>query len=66
MTAFQILDEMKTKGFIITTETLNFLLQACISLPRDGFKYAIMVRMNTRPRILNYIDLRTRCGANFV
>lgn len=42
-TAFSIAQEMITTKIKITTETINFLLQACISNPDDGFRYALVV-----------------------
>lgn len=42
-TAFQITEEMASNQLPVTTETLSFLLQACISQPKDGFTQAILV-----------------------
>ncbi len=44
-TAVQIMDEMTYNRLPITTESFNFLLHACISLPKDGFTHAVQVRI---------------------
>ncbi len=44
MTAvFEILDEMASKGIAVKTETYNFVLQACITQKKDGFRAALLV-----------------------
>lgn len=43
--AVEIMDEMTYDRLPITTESFNFLLQACISLPKDGFTHAVQVRI---------------------
>lgn len=42
-TAFQLVDEMKSKGLQIEVETFNFLLQACVSDAEYGFRHALIV-----------------------
>lgn len=42
-TAFEIIDEMVSNQLPVTTESFNFLLQACISSPKQGFSQAIQV-----------------------
>ncbi|XP_018322813.1 pentatricopeptide repeat-containing protein 1, mitochondrial [Agrilus planipennis] len=42
-TAFGIVDEMVSKKLPIKADTLNFLLQACISNKEAGFRHAILV-----------------------
>ncbi|XP_042218600.1 pentatricopeptide repeat-containing protein 1, mitochondrial-like isoform X2 [Homarus americanus] len=42
-TAFQIVDDMIEQGLLVTTETINFLLQACITNKEIGFRHAIRV-----------------------
>ena len=42
-TSLQILEEMSTNQLPPTAETFNFLLQACSSLPDDGFNHGISV-----------------------
>lgn len=42
-TAFQLVDEMKTKELTIQVDTFNFLLQACVSDPEYGFRHALIV-----------------------
>ena len=44
-TAFQVVDEMIQDGIMVTTETMSFLLQACITNKEAGFWYAVKVRM---------------------
>lgn len=43
-TALQILDDMASNQVSITTDSFNFLLHACISLPEDGFTRAVLVK----------------------
>lgn len=43
MTAFELVDEMKSKNLAIEVQTFNFLLQACISDPEYGFRHALIV-----------------------
>ncbi|XP_047473861.1 pentatricopeptide repeat-containing protein 1, mitochondrial-like [Penaeus chinensis] len=64
-TAFQIVDEMVDKGLLITTESLNFLLQACITHQAAGFRHALLVWRKMRelklsPDIYSY-NLLVRC-----
>lgn len=42
-TAFQLVDEMKSKELKIQVDTFNFLLQACVSDPEYGFRHALIV-----------------------
>ncbi|XP_045593921.2 pentatricopeptide repeat-containing protein 1, mitochondrial [Procambarus clarkii] len=42
-TAFQIVDDMIEQGLLVTTETINFLLQACVTDKQTGFRHALMV-----------------------
>lgn len=35
---------MVQEGLLVTTETINFLLQACISDKEAGFRHAVKVR----------------------
>ncbi|KAI9565645.1 hypothetical protein GHT06_009437 [Daphnia sinensis] len=64
-TALQIVDEMVSNNLIATTESFNFLLQACISLPDEGFARAVLVwrklrNMRVTPSIFSYnLMLRT-------
>ncbi|XP_071544899.1 pentatricopeptide repeat-containing protein 1, mitochondrial [Panulirus ornatus] len=64
-TAFQIVDDMIEQGLLVTTSTINFLLQACISDKETGFRHAIMVWRKMRelklsPDIFSY-NLLIRC-----
>lgn len=64
-TAFQIVDEMVYKGLLITTESLNFLLQACITHQEAGFRHALLVWRKMRelklsPDIYSY-NLLVQC-----
>lgn len=43
-TAFLVVDEMIQDGLLVTTETMNFLLQACITNKEAGFRHAVKVR----------------------
>ncbi|XP_022244513.1 pentatricopeptide repeat-containing protein 1, mitochondrial-like isoform X2 [Limulus polyphemus] len=42
-TAFSLADEMTENGHVVTAETFNFLLQACITNKEAGFTHAIQV-----------------------
>ncbi len=42
-TAFQLVDEMKSKNLEIQVDTFNFLLQACVSDTDYGFRHALIV-----------------------
>lgn len=42
-TAFELVDEMKSKDLEIQVDTFNFLLQACISDVEYGFRHALIV-----------------------
>ena len=42
-TAYEIIDEMLRKNVLVTTDTYNHLLQACISDRKAGFKLAMAV-----------------------
>ena len=45
MTSFEIVDDMIIDKHRITTETMNFLLQACITDKEAGFRHALKVRI---------------------
>lgn len=64
-TAFQIVDDMILQGMLVTTETINFLLQACVSNKETGYRHALMVWRKMRelklsPDIYSY-NLLIRC-----
>ncbi|XP_064094346.1 pentatricopeptide repeat-containing protein 1, mitochondrial-like [Macrobrachium nipponense] len=64
-TAFLIVDEMLDQGLVVDTETLSFMLQACISDQETGFRHALMVWRKMRelrlcPNIYTY-NLLVRC-----
>jgi pentatricopeptide repeat domain-containing protein 1 len=42
-TAFTLVDEMAEKEIVISNETFNFLLQACITDKDAGFRHALLV-----------------------
>lgn len=42
-TAFQLVDEMITKEIPLSTDTFNFVLQACASEKEMGFRHALLV-----------------------
>ncbi|XP_044736845.1 pentatricopeptide repeat-containing protein 1, mitochondrial [Chrysoperla carnea] len=57
--AFSIVDEMITRNFKIKSDTMNFLLQACVSSETDGFRYALvvwrkMLQKNIQPNIYSF------------
>jgi pentatricopeptide repeat domain-containing protein 1 len=63
--AFQLVDEMIDKKLRLTTETLNFLLQACASDKEYGFRHALLVwhkmyQLRLRPDIYSF-NLMIRC-----
>lgn len=63
--AFLICDEMLSKGIALKSDTLNFLLQACISDTEAGFRHALLVwrkfiTKNIPPSIYSY-NLMLRC-----
>lgn len=43
LTAFSLVDEMLKKKYKLKDETFNFLLQACISDKKVGFRHALLV-----------------------
>lgn len=58
-TAFLVVDEMVQDGLLVTTETLNFLLQACITDKEAGFRHAVKVwrkmrELKLQPDIYSY------------
>lgn len=64
-TAFQIVDEMKSKGIKIRVHTINFLLQACISDKNIGLRHALLVwrkmlLMREKPNIYSF-NLMLKC-----
>lgn len=64
-TAFSLVDEMQAKGILLKGDTLNFLLQACISDKECGFRHALLVwrkfiEKNITPSIYSY-NLLLRC-----
>ncbi|KAL3275685.1 hypothetical protein HHI36_020437 [Cryptolaemus montrouzieri] len=64
-TAFAIVDEMMSKRICLTSDTLNFLFQACISNKDSGFRHALLVwrklvMMKIQPSTFTYnLLLRT-------
>lgn len=64
-TAFSLVDEMQEKRLNISVETMNFLLQACISDKTHGFRHALIVwhKMLRRRQIPDYysFNLMLRC-----
>ncbi|XP_058461206.1 pentatricopeptide repeat-containing protein 1, mitochondrial [Malaya genurostris] len=64
-TAFQLVDDMIVKNLNTSTDTFNFLLQACISDVEYGFRHALLVwhkmyRMKALPDIYSF-NLLLRC-----
>lgn len=64
-TAFSIVDDMLAKGIAIEDDTLNFLLQACITDKEAGFRHALLVwrkfiQKNIKPSLYSY-NLMLRC-----
>lgn len=64
-TAFSICDEMVHKGFPLKDDTVNFLLQACLSNKEAGYRHALLVwrklvDKNIPPSIFSY-NLMLRC-----
>lgn len=64
-TAFILVDEMIDKKLLVTTETFNFLLQACISDQELGFRHALLVwhkmyQKGLKPDIYSF-NLMIRC-----
>jgi pentatricopeptide repeat domain-containing protein 1 len=45
-TAFTLVDEMAEKKVLISEETFNFLLQACITDKEAGFRHTLLVNEN--------------------
>lgn len=45
-TAFTLVDEMAEKKVVISDETFNFLLQACITDKEAGFRHTLLVNKN--------------------
>ncbi|XP_050440368.1 pentatricopeptide repeat-containing protein 1, mitochondrial [Adelges cooleyi] len=65
LTAFSLVDEMVTKKYKLKDETFNFLLQACISDKKAGFRHALlvwrkMVSKKVRPSLYTY-NLLLKC-----
>ncbi|KRT81318.1 hypothetical protein AMK59_6297, partial [Oryctes borbonicus] len=64
-TAFGLVDEMQKKNIPIKGDTLNFLLQACITDKETGFRHALLVwrkfiGKNIIPNVYSY-NLLLRC-----
>lgn len=64
-TAFLLVDEMIEKEITVTTETFNFLLQACASDKELGFRHALLVwhkmyQKKLKPDIYSF-NLMLRC-----
>lgn len=64
-TAFTLMDEMCSKGFKIKDDSVNFLLQACITDKEAGFRHALLlwrklINKNISPSIYSY-NLMLRC-----
>uniref|UniRef100_A0A182WHN6 PROP1-like PPR domain-containing protein n=1 Tax=Anopheles minimus TaxID=112268 RepID=A0A182WHN6_9DIPT len=64
-TAFQLADEMVARRLNVATDTINFLLQACISDREYGFRHALLVwhrmhRMKISPDRYSF-NLLLRC-----
>ncbi|KAK8401014.1 hypothetical protein O3P69_002646 [Scylla paramamosain] len=70
-TAFQVVDEMIQDGIMVTTETMSFLLQACITNKEAGFWHAVKVwrkmrELKLQPNIHSYnllMRIIKDCGA---
>ncbi|XP_045123066.1 pentatricopeptide repeat-containing protein 1, mitochondrial-like isoform X3 [Portunus trituberculatus] len=70
-TAFQVVDEMIQDGIMVTTETMSFLLQACITNKEAGFWHAMKVwrkmrELKLQPNIHSYnhlMHIMKDCGA---
>ncbi|CAG9771000.1 unnamed protein product [Ceutorhynchus assimilis] len=63
--AFSLVDEMAQKGFPIKNDTINFLLQACVSDKDTGFRHSLLVwrkliEKNIKPDIFTF-NLLLRC-----
>lgn len=59
LTAFQLVDEMISKRLPVRVETINFLLQACVTDKQLGFRHALLVwskmlRWRQRPDIYSF------------
>lgn len=63
--AFAVVDEMRMRraeseeNLIVTSETFNFLLQACIADKENGFRHAVstwqkMMKMKIKPDLYSY------------
>nr|CAD7460767.1 unnamed protein product [Timema tahoe] len=64
-TAFSLVDKMVDQGLILTDDTFNFLLQACIADKEAGFRHALMVwrklmSRHVRPTLYSF-NLLLRC-----
>ncbi|XP_054257016.1 pentatricopeptide repeat-containing protein 1, mitochondrial isoform X2 [Macrosteles quadrilineatus] len=65
-TAFELVDEMIEKKIMVTGETFNFLLQACITDKSAGFRQALLVwrkmlDKRVRPSLFSF-NLLLRCS----
>lgn len=59
LTAFQLVDEMVAKRLPVRVDTMNFLLQACVSEKELGFRHALfvwnkMLRWKHKPDIYSF------------
>ncbi|KAF7273413.1 hypothetical protein GWI33_013878 [Rhynchophorus ferrugineus] len=63
--AFKLVDEMSRLGFSLKADTMNFLLQACISDKEAGFRHGLlvwrkMIEKNIAPNLYTF-NLLLRC-----
>lgn len=63
--AFSLVDEMRSKKMLLKVDTMNFLLQACISDKEAGFRHALLVwrkllKKDINPDIYTF-NLLLRC-----
>lgn len=63
--AFALVDEMQQKGISVKNDTVNFLLQSCITDSEAGFRHSLLVwrklvEKNIRPNVYTF-NLLLRC-----
>lgn len=63
--AFALVDEMQQKGFPVKNDTVNFLLQSCITDSEAGFRHSLLVwrklvEKNIQPNVYTF-NLLLRC-----